>query len=154
MKLINKLQQLIPEYKLTSAPPLGSYVPIKEAGSLIYISGQLPFEGQSLITGKVPNETSIDDAVKASRICILNTLTIILNYNPEISINDLSCVNISGFVNSSDNFSEHPIIINGASDFLYDVLGEQGKHSRIAIGCNSLPKNASVEISSIFQIKL
>ena len=81
MKLINKLQQLIPEYKLTSAPPLGSYVPIKEAGSLIYISGQLPFEGQSLITGKVPDETSIDEAVKASRISNLNTLTIIINYH-------------------------------------------------------------------------
>ena len=154
MKLINKLQQLIPEYKLTSAPTLGSYVPIKGAGSLIYISGQLPFEGKSLITGKVPDETSIDEAVKASRVCIQNTLTVILSYNPEISINDLSCINISGFINSSDSFSEHPIIINGASDFLYDILGEHGKHSRIAIGCNSLPKNASVEISSIFQIKL
>ena len=153
MKLINKLQQLIPEYKLTSASPLGSYVPIKEAGSFIYISGQLPFIGQSLITGKVPDETSINEAVKASRICILNTLTVILNYNSEINIKEVSCVNISGFVNSTDSFTEHPLIINGASDFLFDVLGEQGKHSRIAIGSNSLPKNASVEISSIFQIK-
>ncbi len=151
MKLIDKLKELsisIPEVN----PALGSYVPYKIINNLIYISGQLPIASGEISTGKVPISVSIEDAKSAARVCIINTLPLIIEATNDIDIENIQCINISGFVNSEESFDNHPEVINGASDLITDIFGSNGKHSRIAVGCNSLPKNACVEISSIFFI--
>ena len=151
MKLIDKLKELsisIPEVN----PALGSYVPYKRINNLIYISGQLPIVSGKISTGKVPVSVSIEDAKSAARVCIINTLPLIIEATNNIDIENIQCINISGFVNSEESFDNHPEVINGASDLITDIFGSNGKHSRIAVGCNSLPKNACVEISSIFFI--
>ena len=151
MKLIDKLKELsisIPEVN----PALGSYVPYKRINNLIYISGQLPIISGKIFTGKVPISVSIEDAKSAARVCIINTLPLIIEATNNIDIENIQCINISGFVNSEESFDNHPEVINGASDLITDIFGSNGKHSRIAVGCNSLPKNACVEISSIFFI--
>ena len=151
MKLIDKLTELsisIPEVN----PALGSYVPYKRINNLIYISGQLPIDSGEIFTGKVPVSVSIEDAKSAARVCIINTLPLIIEATNNIDIENIQCINISGFVNSEESFDNHPEVINGASDLITDIFGSNGKHSRIAVGCNSLPKNACVEISSIFFI--
>ena len=151
MKLIDKLKKLsisIPEVN----PALGSYVPYKRINNLIYISGQLPIDSGEIFTGKVPVSVSIEDAKSAARVCIINTLPLIIEATNNIDIENIQCINISGFVNSEESFDNHPEVINGASDLITDIFGSNGKHSRIAVGCNSLPKNACVEISSIFFI--
>ena len=131
---------------------LGSYVPYKRINNLIYISGQLPINAGEISTGKVPISVSIEDAKSAARVCIINTLPLIIEATNNIDIENIQCINISGFVNSEESFDNHPEVINGASDLITDIFGSNGKHSRIAVGCNSLPKNACVEISSIFFI--
>ena len=79
-------------------------------------------------------------------------MPLIIEATNNIDIENIQCINISGFVNSEESFDNHPEVINGASDLITDIFGSNGKHSRIAVGCNSLPKNACVEISSIFFI--
>ena len=151
MKLIDKLKKLsisIPEVN----PALGSYVPYKKINNLVYISGQLPIISGEIYTGKVPTSVSIENAKSAARVCIINTLPLIIEATNNIDIENIQCINISGFVNSEESFDNHPEVINGASDLIADIFGSNGKHSRIAVGCNSLPKNACVEISSIFFI--
>ena len=151
MKLIDKLKKidiLIPEV----SPALGSYVPYKRINNLIYISGQLPIFSGEISTGKVPTSVSIEDAKSAARVCIINTLPLVIEATNNIDIENIQCINISGFVNSEESFDNHPEVINGASDLITDIFDSNGKHSRIAVGCNSLPKNACVEISSIFFI--
>ena len=91
-------------------------------------------------------------ATKAAEICIINTMSILIEATNNANCEQLSCLSISGFVNSDINLTEHPEIINGASDMIYKILGNNGKHTRIAVGCASLPRNAAVEISSIFLI--
>ena len=151
MKLIDKLKELsisIPEV----SPALGSYAPYKRINNLIYISGQLPIVSGEIPTGKVPVSVSIEDAKSAARVCIINTLPLIIEATNNIDIENIQCINISGFVNSEASFDNHPEVINGASDLITNIFGSNGKHSRIAVGCNSLPKNACVEVSSIFFI--
>ena len=167
MKLKDKLIELninLPD----SIAPAGNYVPYKIANNHIYISGQIPLtkdaivnpgkeahgniNAPSIITGKVPSEVSVDLATKAAEICIINTMSILIEATNNANCEQLSCLSISGFVNSDINLTEHPEIINGASDMIYKILGNNGKHTRIAVGCASLPRNAAVEISSIFLI--
>lgn len=83
---------------------------------------------------------------------MLNTLSILDQLNPSCELNDFNCIHVAGYVNADHSFSDHPLVINGASDVVCDIMGEKGKHSRIAVGANSLPKNASVEVASIFEI--
>jgi enamine deaminase RidA (YjgF/YER057c/UK114 family) len=167
MKLKDKLIELninLPD----SIAPAGNYVPYKVAKNHIYISGQIPItkdaivnpgkeahgniNAPSIITGKVPSEVSVELATKAAEICIINTMSILIEATNNANCEQLSCLSISGFVNSDINLTEHPEIINGASDMIYKILGNNGKHTRIAVGCASLPRNAAVEISSIFLI--
>ena len=148
MKLKDKIKELnisMPEVN----PTLGSYIPFKKINNFIYISGQLPiFEG-NIITGKVPTSISVENAKYAAEVCIINSLPLIIEASNNADIKYIHCINISGFINANNDFDNHPEIINGASDLISNIFGINGKHSRIAVGCNSLPKNASVEISSI-----
>ena len=151
MKLANKLKELsisIPE----SNKNFGNYLPFLKDGNKIYISGQLPIKDGVIVSGKVESEITLKEAKEAAKLCIINTLIILNSIDKDLDLKHLSCIQLSGFVNTDSKFTNHPEVINGASDFICEILGNNGMHTRIAIGCNSLPKNACVEISSIFSL--
>ena len=132
--------------------PAGSYIPVVLTGNLAFVSGQIPIKDGSLkFTGKVPDEQSIETAQDAAKLCIVNALAQLNAYFGTLE-KITKIVRISGFVNSSANFTEQPKIINAASDLLFKIFGETGKHSRIAVGVSSLPLNSTVEIDMVVEI--
>lgn len=134
---------------LTPPKPAGSYIPVVRSGKLIFVSGQIPVkEGQVQFKGQVPTTISIEDAQKAAKLCMINVLS---QLNAELGTLDSisKIVRVSGFVNSSPDFYEHPKIINAASDLLVEIFGDKGRHTRIALGVSSLPLNSAVEIDLI-----
>jgi len=138
---------------LPSPPtPAGAYIPAVKTGNLLYISGQIPFEdGKVIFTGKVSDE-NLGTAQKSARLCAINILSQIKR---ELGSLDkvAKVVRISGFVNSVPEFSNQPKVINGASDLIYEVFGEVGKHSRIAVGVASLPLDSMTEVDAIIEFK-
>ena len=146
---IKELQINLPDAK----PPVGSYVATKIVGNLLYISGQISISGNGeLIKGKVGKDLSVDDGYKAAERCGLS----IISQAKVACHGDLSkiksCVKLTGFVNSTDNFTEQPKVINGASDLIASVFGEAGMHTRAAVSTNSLPLGVSVEVDAIFEL--
>ncbi len=152
MNFENKIKDLkinLPEAK----PPVGSYVATKIVGNLLYISGQISIsENGELIKGKVGKDLSVDDGYKAAVRCGLS----IISQAKVACHGDLSkiksCVKLTGFVNSNDNFTDQPKVINGASDLIASVFGEAGMHTRAAVSTNSLPLGVSVEVDAIFEL--
>ena len=139
---------------LPKAPdPVGSYVAAKISGKLLFISGQLPIkDGKIIFKGKIDNKKK-KYAYQAAQLCAIN---IIGQVNSAVNgdISKISkCINLGGFVNSKDNFQNHADVINGASDLICNIFKIKGIHTRFAVGVNSLPLNASVEINSIFALK-
>ena len=138
--------------KLPTPPtPAGSYVPVVRTGNLLYISGQIPMEdGKVVFTGKVSDE-NLETAQKSARMCAINILAQLKR-----ELGDLEkvskIVRISGFVNSVPGFSQHPKVINSASDLFFEIFGEKGKHSRIAVGVASLPLDSMTEIDAIVEV--
>ena len=152
MDFENKIKELkinLPEAK----PPVGSYVATKIVGNLLYISGQISIsKSGELIKGKVGKDLSVDEGYKAAERCGLS----IISQAKVACHGDLSkiksCVKLTGFVNSTDNFIEQPKVINGASDLIASVFGEAGMHTRAAVSTNSLPLGVSVEVDAIFEL--
>ena len=138
---------------IPNAPkPAGSYVPVVLTGKLAFVSGQIPIkDGQVVYQGKVGDTQSIDNAQEAAKLCVINGLAQIEAYCGTLD-NLEKIIKISGFVNSIKDFTEHPKVINAASDLLMKIFGEKGRHSRIAIGVSSLPLNATVEIDMVVEI--
>ena len=132
--------------------PAGSYVPVVTTGKILFVSGQIPIkDGKVAYLGKVPKEISLEEAQAAAKLCIINALAQIKN---EIgSLDKISkFVRVSGFVNSTPDFTDQPKVINAASDLIFEIFGAKGQHSRIAIGVASLPLNSCVEIDVIVEI--
>ena len=132
--------------------PVGSYVAFKKAGTLLYISGQLPISiDGKMIKGKLGKDLSLEDGQQASKLCLIN----ILAQAKKAMNGDLdkikNCIKITGFVNSSSDFTDQPKVINPASEILSNVFGENGKHTRAAVSTNSLPLGAAVEIDAILE---
>ena len=130
--------------------PAGSYVPAIKTGNLLFISGQIPMEdGKVIFTGKVTNE-NIETAKKSAKMCAINLLA---QMKRELGSLDkvTKIVRISGFINSDPEFYQHPKIINAASDLFFEIFGDKGKHSRIAVGVACLPLNAMTEIDAIVE---
>ena len=123
------------------------------SGSLVYLSGQLPALDGQLIKGKLGAELTTEEGRKAARMCVLNMLP----HLQEACGGDLDrvvrCIEIGGFVNSTPEFAEHPLVLNGASEFLVDIFGEAGRHTRFAVGVASLPFNFAVEVKGVFEIR-
>ena len=152
MNFENKIKEL--KINLPNAkPPVGSYVATKIVGNLLYISGQISIsENGELIKGKIGKDLSVNDGYKAAERCGLSIIS-----QAKVACNgDLSkiksCVKLTGFVNSTDNFIEQPKVINGASDLIASVFGEAGMHTRAAVSTNSLPLGVSVEVDAIFEL--
>ena len=134
----------------TPPTPAGSYVPAIKTGNLLFISGQIPMEdGKVIFTGKVTDE-NIETAKKSAKMCAINLLA---QMKRELGSLDkvTKIVRISGFVNSDPEFYQHPKIINAASDLFFEIFGDKGKHSRIAVGVACLPLNAMTEIDAIVE---
>jgi len=148
----NKLKKL--NINLPDAPsPVGAYVAYKKVNNLLFISGQLPLNNEGkLMKGKIGKELTLEDGQKAARLCVIN----ILAQAKKAMNGDLSkiksCVKITGFVNSVDNFFDQPKVINPASETLAAVFDDNGKHARAAVSTNSLPLGVPVEIDAVFEI--
>ncbi|MFC7338823.1 RidA family protein [Haloferula chungangensis] len=132
--------------------PVAAYVNCVRSGNLLYLSGGLPIDGDRKILGKIPSDVSIEEGQEAARIIILNRLAVI---KAEIGSLDKikQVVALNGFVNSEPDFYGHPQVINGASEFLIEILGERGKHSRTALGAAALPLNVAVEINLVVEVE-
>ena len=131
--------------------PAGSYIPVVTTGNLAFVSGQIPIQdGKVKFTGKIPGEQTIESAQEAAKLCIINGLAQLNAFFGTLE-NITKIIRISGFVNSSPDFTDQPKIINAASDLLFKIFGDNGKHSRIAISAASLPLNATVEIDMIVE---
>ena len=133
---------------------LANYVPYKIVGNTMYISGQAPVQnGELIYKGKVGSDITIEDGIKAARLCVTNIIAAVKT-GLEGDWGKLdSFVKLTGFVNCQDDFTDQPKIINGASDMLVEIFGDQGRHARVAVGSNALPLGISVEIDAIVQLK-
>ena len=134
----------------TPPTPAGSYVPAIKTGNLLFISGQIPMEdGKVLFTGKV-TDSNLETAQKSARMCAINILSQI---KKELGSLDkvTRIVRLSGFVNSDTEFYQHPKVINAASDLFFEIFGDKGKHSRIAVGVACLPLNSMTEIDAVIE---
>ena len=146
---IKELKIILPEAK----PPVGNYVATKIVGKMLFVSGQISIdENGQLIKGKVGKELDTEAGYNAAKRCALSIIAQV----KKACDNDLSkvrsCVKLTGFVNSTDEFTDQPKIINGASDLIAKVFGDSGMHTRAAVSTNSLPLGVSVEIDAIFEL--
>ena len=141
--------------ELPKAPkPVGAYVAFKKVGNIIYISGQLPIDSSgNILKGKIGSGISLEKGQEAAYLCTIN----ILSQIKEACDNDIdkvkNCIKITGYVNSTDAFSDQPKVINAASELIANIFESGGKHARAAVSVNSLPLGASVEIDAVFEVK-
>jgi len=146
---INNLKIILPEAK----PPVGSYVATKISNNLLYISGQISInENGELIKGKIGKDLSTEQGYEAAKRCGLSLVA----QAKAACDGDLSkiksCIKLTGFVNSTNDFTEQPKVINGASDLITLIFGDAGMHTRAAVSTNSLPLGVSVEVDAIFEL--
>ncbi len=146
---INLLNIVLPK----PTPPVGSYFATKEVGKLLYISGQISNDAEgNLIKGKLGKDLTTEQGYEAATRCALN----IVSQAKKHLLDDLSkiksCIKLTGFVNSTDNFIEQPKVINGASDTIAKIFGDTGMHTRAAVSVNSLPLGVAVEVDAIFEL--
>lgn len=153
MNIHENLQKLgfeLPE----AAAPAANYVPYVISGNHIFVSGQIPFlNGEKMHMGRLGDTLELEDGVKAAQACALNILG---QVNAAIEgdwSHVVRCVKLGAFVNCTSDFTQHPAVVNGASDLMVAVLGEAGKHARFAVGAPSLPLGVAVEIDAVFEIK-
>ena len=146
---IKELQIELPEAKA----PVGSYVATKIVGNLLYVSGQISINLKGeLIKGKVGKDLSTDDAYKAAERCGLSIVAQVKKACDGDLAKVKSCIKLTGFVNSTEDFTEQPKVINGASDLIASIFGDSGMHTRAAVSTNSLPLGVSVEVDAIFEL--
>ncbi len=149
-------EQKIKDLNLTlpkAADPVGSYLATKKVGNLLYISGQISIdESENLIKGKLGKELTTDDGYKAAKRCALNIVAQAKKACDDDLSKIKSCIKLTGFVNSTDEFIEQPKVINGASDLITLIFGDIGMHTRVAVSTNSLPLGVSVEVDAIFEL--
>jgi enamine deaminase RidA (YjgF/YER057c/UK114 family) len=136
-----------------AAAPAANYVPYTISGRLILVAGQMPFErGRVAVVGRLGQDVSMADGQKAARLCALNLLA----QAKAACGGDLErlgrCLKLGGFVSCTPDFTEHPEVVNGASDLIVLAMGEAGHHARYAVGCPSLPRHAAVEVEAIFEL--
>ena len=146
---IKELKIILPDAK----PPVGNYVATKIVGKMLFVSGQISIdENGQLIKGKIGKELDTEAGYNAAKRCALSIIAQV----KKACDNDLSkvksCVKLTGFVNSTDEFIDQPKVLNGASDLIASVFGEAGMHTRAAVSTNSLPLGVSVEVDAIFEL--
>lgn len=139
---------------LPDAPaPAANYVPFVQVGDLVFVSGQVSSDANGFITGKLGDDMSVEDGAKAARSCAVALLAQVKAACGGDLDRLVRVVKLSGFVNSTQDFTQQPQVINGASDLLAEALGDAGRHARAAVSSPALPMGVAVEIEGIFQIK-
>ncbi|MDO5408052.1 MAG: RidA family protein [Eubacteriales bacterium] len=151
MDVYERLKEL--DIELPEAPaPVGKFLPFRQVGNVLFASGQGSFYKDHRIEGKVGADVTLEEAQLGARYCIINMLAALHS-----SLGDLNrirkVVKLLAFVSSDDQFFAQPAVVNGASQLLIDIWGEDGRHARSAIATNTLPANLSVEIEAIFELK-
>ena len=152
MKIDDKIKDLkiiLPEAKA----PVGSYVATKITGKLLYVSGQISINADGeLIKGKVGKDLTTEDAYEAAKRCGLSIVAQVKKACDDDFSKVKSCIKLTGFVNSTEDFIEQPKVINGASDLIASIFGDEGMHTRAAVSTNSLPLGVAVEVDAIFEL--
>ena len=147
---INELNIILPEAKA----PVGNYVATKTSGKMLFISGQISIdENGQLIKGKVGKDLDTEAGYNAAKRCALSIVAQVKKSCADDLSKVKSCIKLTGFVNSTEDFTDQPKVINGASDLIASIFGEAGMHTRAAVSTNSLPLGVSVEIDAIFELK-
>ena len=146
---IKELNIELPEAKA----PVGNYVATKISGKMLFISGQISIdENGQLIKGKVGKDLDTESGYNAAKRCALSIISQVKKACNDDLSKIKSCIKLTGFVNSTDDFTEQPKVINGASDVIVSVFGDAGMHTRAAVSTNSLPLGVSVEVDAIFEL--
>ena len=146
---IKELKIVLPEAKA----PVGSYIAAKKVGNLLFISGQISINSNGeLIKGKIGKDLSLEDGYNAAKNCGLSIISQVKKACDDDLSKVKSCIKLTGFVNSTDDFIDQPKIINGASDLIASVFGEAGMHTRAAVSTNSLPLGVAVDVDAIFEL--
>jgi enamine deaminase RidA (YjgF/YER057c/UK114 family) len=138
-----------------ATPPRASYLPAREWGSVLYVSGQIAKQGNAVppqFVGKVGSTVSLDDAREAARLCALNLIAQVAAVVKGDIDRVKGVLRLRGFVNATPDFAAHPAVIDAASDLLVEVFGERGRHARTAVGAGSLPQNVAVEIDADIRV--
>ena len=152
MSITDRLAEL--GVTLPDAPaPAANYVPFVQVGSTVYVSGQISAGPDGMITGKLGDDMSVEDAAAAARQCAISLLAQVKAACGGDIERLVRVVKLTGFVNSTQDFGDQPKVINGASDFLVEALGDIGRHARSAVSTASLPFGVAVEIEGIFEIR-
>jgi enamine deaminase RidA (YjgF/YER057c/UK114 family) len=134
--------------------PVGNYVAAKISGRMLFISGQISIDDNGqLIKGKVGKDLDTEAGYNAAKRCALSIVAQVKKACGDDLSKVKSCIKLTGFVNSTDDFTEQPKVINGASDLIASIFGEAGMHTRAAVSTNSLPLGVSVEVDAIFELK-
>ena len=152
MTIENKIKELgltLPK----ATDPVGSYLATKFVGKMLYISGQISInEKGELIKGKLGKDLKTDDGYEAAKRCGLSIVSQVKKACGDDLSKVKSCVKLTGFVNSTEDFTDQPKVINGASELIVSIFGDAGMHTRAAVSTNSLPLGVSVEVDAIFEI--
>ena len=146
-----RIEELGIELPLAS-PPGAMYIPVKQLGNALFVAGQVPFvDGKLLVSGKVGDTVSMEQAEEAARRCIINLMAALKDYLGDLDkVKNITKIQV--FVNSKTGFMQQHLVANAASQLLYDVFGEKGSHARTAVGTNQLPMDAPVEIEAIVEV--
>ena len=148
-KKIEELKIELPK----AADPVGSYVAAKISGKMLFISGQISMdENGNLIKGKLGKDLNTEEGYDAAKRCALSIIAQVKKACNDDLSKIKSCIKLTGFVNSSDDFVDQPKVINGASDLITSIFGDAGFHTRAAVSTNSLPLGVSVEVDAIFEL--
>ncbi|MFI5023862.1 MAG: RidA family protein [Alphaproteobacteria bacterium] len=153
--MAGKIEARLKELKIElpkAAAPVANYVPAVQVGNILFVSGQVTFwNGELKYLGKVGKEISLEDGRAAARLCALNILA-----QAQAQLGSLDRVKrvamVQGFVNAVPEFTDHPKVVNGASDLFVEVFGDAGKHARFAVGSGSLPVNVAVEVAAVLEV--
>ena len=146
---INELKIKLPK----AADPVGSYVATKISNKMLFISGQISInEKGELIKGKLGKDLDTEAGYNAAKRCALSIISQVKKACNDDLSKVKSCIKLTGFVNSTDNYIEQPKVINGASDLIASVFGDSGTHTRVAVSTNSLPLGVAVEVDAIFEL--
>ena len=146
---LKKLNIKLPEAKA----PVGNYIATKVTGKMLFISGQISIdENGQLIKGKIGSDLNVDSGYEAAKRCALSIVAQVKKACDGDLSKIKSCIKLTGFVNSTNDFTDQPKVINGASDLIASIFGESGMHTRAAVSTNSLPLGVSVEVDAIFEL--
>jgi enamine deaminase RidA (YjgF/YER057c/UK114 family) len=137
----------------TPMPPVATYVPVSIAGNLVTVSGQLPaVDGKVAVTGKLGQNVSLEEGQHAARLCLINVLAQLNAALPNGLDSITKVIRLGGFIAATPEFSQHAVVMNGASDLAVAAFGDLGRHARSTIGVASLPLDAAVEVEGLFWI--